>query len=55
MLKSALSSRVKTLISRSKIPEEMKSTYLDVLEYLPQERIEKMIYLLQKEQLILQK
>lgn len=53
MLKSTLTEEVKRLISLSKIPEEMKSTYLDVLEYLPPERIQKMITLLKQEQLIL--
>ena len=53
MLKSQLTSQVKDLIAASRIPEEMKETYLGILEYLPPERIQKMILLLKKEQLIL--
>jgi hypothetical protein len=53
MLKSQLTSQVKSLIEVSKIPAEMKETYLGILEYLPPNRIEKMIFLLKKEQLIL--
>jgi len=55
MLKSFLTSQVKKRIAQSKIPDEMKETYLDILDFLPPDRIQKMIVLLEKEQLILQK
>jgi hypothetical protein len=53
MNKKALIYKAKEMIAKSLIPEEMKETYLGILPFLPEKRIEKMLFLLQKEQMIL--